>query len=47
MTEYVCRVCKRVIDLDLEPSPGEPRHCADCWADSEREFGEWIRAGWS
>lgn len=30
MTAYECRSCDLVIDPDLEPSPGEPRWCADC-----------------
>lgn len=35
--EYICRSCLRVVDPDLEPSPGEPRRCPDCEYVRERE----------
>lgn len=36
-TEYICRRCTRVVDADMEPSPSEPRWCADCDGDERRE----------
>lgn len=36
MGEYECR-CGRLVDPDLEPSPGEPELCADCSLQRERE----------
>lgn len=39
--EYICRSCKRVVDRELEASPGEPTTCADCYADLLRDWGKW------
>lgn len=44
---YTCTGCQRTVDPDLEPSPGEPRHCADCHNDAERDFAAWIARGWA
>lgn len=38
-TEYVCRTCARVVDPDIEPSPGEPTKCPDCYADALKDWG--------
>lgn len=50
--EYVCASCRRTIDPDLEPSPGEPTRCQDCTYDLEREdridqlIREGLQRGW-
>lgn len=41
---YTCRSCRRDVDPDLEPSPGEPVRCADCMADLDRELADGLRA---
>jgi hypothetical protein len=43
MDDYECR-CGRTVDPDLEPSPGEPELCADCWWQREREE-QYARTG--
>lgn len=37
---YECLTCGRVVDPDLEPSPGERYRCGDCWAAAERDYQE-------
>lgn len=44
MGEYRCHGCDRLVDRDLEPSPGEPFLCGDCWMHRERE--EQITRDW-
>lgn len=39
--EFICRTCCRVVDAELEPSPGEPTHCPDCHAHNQRENPTW------
>lgn len=41
MSEYICRSCTRVVDTELEPSPGEPTTCPDCYAHALKEWGRW------